>query len=1117
MKGFRNRFGIACTALLIAVTTALPVALITTDVAAQGITASIEGTVLRPDGQAATGATATVTDGRDGRRQSAGADDRGIITFRSISAGGPYTIRISDDGVEDIVITDLYADVAGTSSFTVTFEAASAGIEEIVVTAAQIETITTASGPASTFSLEQITDMPSTTRQIRDIIRLDPKISIGQTGDGGDQSGAISCLGGSSRTNSFTIDGVRANDAFGLNLSGNLARFTFPIPFDSVAAAAVEFSPVSVEYGQFSGCNINVVTKSGENEFHGGGFYLFNDDGLTGSEIKNEKYDQGTFERENYGFELGGPIIKDKLFFYTSYEKFDTATVNPWGALDDSSFPRQGTAPPPPTLAEVNQINSILSSQYGRDAGSIVRNLPVTSERVFGRIDWNISDDHRLEATYATIEEATVIGDDIGTGRGAFTFADNFHARGSDSETYGVRFYSDWTDRLSTELRWSTQEVIDAQNPVGGGEAQDATPLPRIAISPGFASEFAGTSFVSGPGTFRSANKLTTKKDQFKLKADYQMGDHLLTAGYETESVDIFNLFIINATGTVFFRDVAALEAGTAYEIISANSFTGVPDDAAAAFTRDIDSFYIQDRWNINDSMELIFGVRFDSYKSDDAPLLNPNYVNRYGISNQIGFDGLDATQPRIGFNWILPDKFGDTRISLGYGVFSGNDPTVWFSNAFQNFGGALGRAQATTAAGCDGSELNVLAGGSFAGIPDCVLDAAQDQALNTAGAVNATDPKIKLATVTRYSFGIEHNTAFDSEFLSDWNVRADLIYGSLKDQYDFLDLSLQQVGNAPDGRPIYDQVDVLAAGCDATFNGPREGYSNLSPACFAASVNQDVFLTNRSGSGGHTFTASFQLSKAFDFDNGWDLNLSGGYSYNESEVGNPGTSFTASENFRAVVANDIVNLPLGPSLRNTPHNFVLSTTFSKYIWGDNKTSISAFMQRRAGSPVSVVFNGQPFAGDIGDTGGRARNLLYVPRDENDATVTFDPDFPVAEFFAWADANGLNRGRIQKKGTLDEAWASDLDIRIQQEIPFFGGSKAKIYLDIENVLNMIDDSYGSKRFYNTQDIQSAVGVVSAGIDTDTNTYNFTSFNPPVEVLDTWDSLYRIQLGIRVDF
>ena len=348
--------------------------------------------------------------------------------------------------------------------------------------------------------------MPSTTRQIRDVIRMDPRVSIGETGDGGDQSGAISCLGGSSRTNSFTVDGVRATDAFGLNLSGNLSRFTFPIPFDTVSAAAVEFSPVSVEYGQFSGCNVNVVTKSGGNEFHGGASGFYNDDGMTGSEIDGKKFDQGEFQRENYGFDIGGPILKDKLFFYAAYEKFDTATTNPVGSTDDSSFPRNDTIF---TTAELEQIQGILASKYDRDTGAPVRNLPVTSERIFGRIDWNINENHRVEATYTSVEEATTIADDIGTGRGEYTFADNFHARGSESETLGFRLYSDWTDRLSTEIRYSTQEVVDLQNPVGGGEAQDAVPKPRIAMTAhSLPVNSRGTEFVSGPGTFRSANKL---------------------------------------------------------------------------------------------------------------------------------------------------------------------------------------------------------------------------------------------------------------------------------------------------------------------------------------------------------------------------------------------------------------------------------------------------------------------------------------------------------------------------------------------------------------------------------------------------------------------------------
>jgi outer membrane receptor protein involved in Fe transport len=1088
MKGLINKAGIACTAVLLTLATAIPFVVISSDVSAQEITSAITGTVLLPNGQPATGASA-----------------------------GPYTIRITAEGYEDLMITDLYTDVAGTSSFTVALETASADIEEITVTAAQIETITTASGPASTFTSQTINDMPSTQRQIRDILRIDPRVSVGETGDGGDQSGAISCAGGSSRTNSFTIDGVRATDNFGLNLSGNLARFTFPIPFDTVAGAAVEFAPVSVEYGQFSGCNINVVTKSGENEFHGGAFYLFNDDGMTNDKIDGEKFDQGTFERENYGVEFSGPIIKDKLFFYTAYEKFETATVNQFGAADDSSFPRSETSL---TTAELNQIRDILRSDYDRDPGDVVRNLPVESERIFARFDWNINDDHRLEGAYTSLEETTTINDDMDGGtRGAFTFSDNFHLRGSDSETYAVRLYSLWTDKLSTEFRWSTQEVIDIQNPVGGGEQQDAVPKPRIAISAfGVASEFFGQDFASGPGTFRSANSLSTEKDQLKLKFDYQAGNHLITGGYEYETLDVFNLFIINATGTIFFNSVQDLADGNAYEIISANTFTGDPNDAAASYSRDVNSLFLQDRWQINDSVELIFGVRYDWYETDDLPLENPNYIERYGITNQVSYDGLDIIQPRIGLNYTLPESWGDTRLSLGVGVFSGNDPTVWFSNAYQNFGGTLGRATATGTAACAGlfndDDLIPGFGNGAPSIPSCVLDAAQDQALNIAGTVNSTDPDFELPNVTRYSIGLEHNTSFESDFLSDWNLRADFIYSDLKDQVAFLDLSLQEVGSAPDGRPIYAQVNPQNDGCNATFNGPREGFSNVTDDCFGGAT-QDIFFTNQPGDGGHTLTFSLQANKMFTWGDSWSANVAGGYSYNESEIANPGTSFTAAENFRAVVAEDIVNLPLGPSLRNVPHNFVISTIISNEFWSGYKTSIGAFFQRRAGAEISPVFTGG-FSGQIGDTGDRARNLVYIPTGEDDPLVDFGEDFDTSAFFAWADRNGLKRGQVQKKGGIDEAWASDLDIRIQQEIPFFGRAKGKIFLDIENFLNLMSSSGGSKKYINTTDIQSAVAVVDATIEDD-NTYTYNSFETPVRLADAFDSLYRIQLGVRVDF
>jgi hypothetical protein len=218
-------------------------------------------------------------------------------------------------------------------------------------------------------------------------------------------------------------------------------------------------------------------------------------------------------------------------------------------------------------------------------------------------------------------------------------------------------------------------------------------------------------------------------------------------------------------------------------------------------------------------------------------------------------------------------------------------------------------------------------------------------------------------------------------------------------------------------------------------------------------------------------------------------------------------------------VYRELENPTIGPSYRNNPHNFVLAGTISKNFFGDNKTSLSAFFSRRKGNPISAVFFGD-YADFVGDQSDEARYLLYVPTDENDPIARFDSAQTASEFFAWAKKQGLKRGRIAPKGAIDEPWQSDLDIRIQQEIPFFGKSKGLVYLDIENVLNLIDDSWGAKSYIDTTDIDSAVGVIEAAVVDDGNggeIYEYSGFSAPTTTPDSWDSLYRIQLGIRVTF
>ncbi|HSG97345.1 MAG TPA: TonB-dependent receptor, partial [Woeseiaceae bacterium] len=778
--------------------------------------------------------------------------------------GGPYTIRVESARYQDALVTDVYTDLSAPASFSIALGGADEEIEEIVVLASQVQTVQMAVGPGSSFTLDDIESMPSIARQVRDVIRSDPRVSLGRADNGAGYG--INCLGANSRSNAFTIDGAVANDGFGLNEgTGTSARFAFPVPYDSISSVSVEFAPLDVQYGQFKGCAINVVTKPGSNEFFGSAFYLYNDEGLTGDKLQGDPVSSDPFEDLNYGFDLGGPIIKDKLFFFLSYEETDEGGIQNTGPIG-GGFANEDFL----TVAEAEQIAAILNSQYERNVGDIVRTLPQTSERTFLRLDWNINDQHRAEFTYTKLEELNLDPDDLGFD--GFTFRDNFEFEGIDQDIVSARLFSSWADNFSTEFRYSSFDVTDIQGPAGGGEAQDANPIPRIRVENGEGDAL----LLSGPGRFRSANALNYTIDQLKLSADYVVGDHTLTFGFEQESRDVFNLFIENATGTIVFDDIAALQAGTASQIDMFGSYTEDPSDAAALFKRDINTFYLQDEWQVSDSLMVIAGVRYDSYDSSDKPILNPVFEERYGFDNTQTFDGLELVQPRIGLTWDMPtSKWGQTQLTAGFGVFGGQDPTVHFANSYQNFGGAIGfarvRDNGSDTAPCTDADLQVIdEGNNFTGIPACLRQGAAAAARANTGPVAAVDPNFELPEDHRFHIGLKHFMESDIEFLDDWQIRLEYIHTKHKNATNWLDLRITESDiTLPDGRPKMMEVDPLLEGCDATFNGIGRGFSGsevvLGGACDdSGNPNQDILMTN--GVEGETDVFSVILGKDFQF-----------------------------------------------------------------------------------------------------------------------------------------------------------------------------------------------------------------------------------------------------------
>lgn len=1114
-------------AAALALTTAL--ATVATPVLAQQTTSNIRGVVANSSGAPLSGAAVTVTDTRTGASRTITTDANGSFSARNLTVGGPYTVSASADGFRAQRIEGVNISLSGLTALTFNLETVAAGVsaDEIIVVASRANVSELAIGPSASFNLETLESFPSIDRDIRDIIRLDPRVIIDGTNEDN-----ISCLGGNNRFNSFTIDGVRSADGFGLNASGFPNRNNLPLPFDAVRETAVEFAPFDVEYGQFTGCNINVVTKSGANEFSGAAFGVFNNDGLTGNTIDGRDVSGGEFRDWNWGASVGGPIIKDKLWFFAAYEE-----VQDGGSVVDTGPVGAGFANEDfLSLETANELDAILRDVYGRESGGIARLLPDESRRILGRVDWQINDDHRLEFTYSRLREERQDEDDAFGSFTDFTFLDNFEIEGTETENYSARLFSQWTDQLSTEIRASRIDVQDLQDPVGGGEAQDANPLPRLLIDSIDNPNGVPSNFLSGPGFSRSANDLQLQIDQLKLKANYELGNHLFTVGYELDQLDVFNLFVQEATGTISFLNIEDFRNGVASEIDGQGSFTGDINDAAAEFSRSIHTIYVQDEWRPTDALTLTIGLRYDWYVSEDEPNANPVFEERYGFSNTQAFEGLDIIQPRFGFNYDAGRTvFGETTFRGGAGVFSGGDPTVWFANNFQNFGGAI--ADVDERDGCTDADLQVIDGnGNFTGIPQCIIDAQIEQASANLGPVNAIDPDFEIPSLVRYNLGFNHFTdfgGFAGGFFDDWNAQVDFIYSQRRNSGTYQDLGSAQIGVAPDGRPVFEEIDPRLDGCDAELIGVNDGFANVTDACFAdGDVNQQLILTNIEGDQGRVITASLGLSKVFDFDVAnvpSRFNFNFGYAFTDNNERSPLTSSTAGSNFENVAVVDPRNVPLADSPFTNRHNITIGATYSMEFINNHPTQISLFYNARAGRSFSYVFeDGSGAFGEFDDNEDRA--LLYIPLLD-DPIVSFvdtlNRDDEViqtaaearAGFDAFIAENGLEqyRGQILPRNAFRDPWNHDMDIRISQSLPgFFGSDRFEIFADIENFLNLIDDGLNTSERFDRGDAIEGVPVIQAEIN-DEGLFEFSNFDFNGLEQEVDDSVWAVQFGVRYEF
>ncbi len=1133
---------------------------------AQQITSAIEGVVADASGAPVANATVQVTDTRTGSVRTITTGGDGRFAVRGLTVGGPYTVTASGDGLQGQTIENINASLQGATALTFALDRVATDSAEapIVVTGTRVTVQLRDIGPGSGFGSALIANAPTFNRDVRDIIRIDPRVSLDRDDSGSGQD-RISCLGGNDRGNTFTVDGVIQGDVYGLNDTGFSSRSSTPIPYDAVRETQVQFAPYDVEHGQFTGCAINVVTRSGTNRFTGGAFYEYTNSDLRGDSLTVDGIARPVAPIEpdrRWGGYLGGPIIPNRLFFFGAYERQEAGQSQDDGPTG-AGYANQINAI---SQAQFQQVSDILRTVYGIDTGPLVTNRPFTNERWFARVDWQINDDHRLELTYQRLDEATVRTDDFFTDQAApqITGLNTFYNSGTLSNYYAARLYSQWSDSFSTEFRASRSNITDRQDPVGGGEAQSANPIPRIIVGIDNPGVVDGT-ILAGPGTSRSANDLQTRIQQYRGLATFEAGGgHSLKGGFEWNRARIFNLFVQNATGTLVFRNIADLQAGLLSPGLGNNqtgtfpdqviggqtegafgnfSSTGDVNDAAARFGRSIYSVFLQDDWEVNDRFNLTAGVRMDWY-GGGHPRANPTFLQRYRFTNTTGFNDLNPViLPRLGFSYDI-DNFGPVsrlQVRGGVGMFSGGDPLVWFGNAFQNDG--RGFAQGTTqAAGCvppAPGQIDVVTNGTFTGVPTCIRANGIATAAAGLGDAQSIDPNIEQPTVFRANLGFQGQFGVGTGFFSGWRFNLDYIYSRYYNPYTIVDLSMTTAitgiagaglnGFTIDGRPIYRAIDPTVAGCTATLvsAGAPPVWANVNAACFNTARDDELMLTNSAGYRSHN--ASLLLSKDFDgglFTSGGRVSVNFGYAYTDSQDRRNMFNSTAGSNYDLTAAFDRQNPAASRGFYESRHNITASMLFREQFFGEYDTSLGFTFVARAGRPYSLTWTGGSVFGD--SVSGTNNALIYVPTGIGDPNLAPTSNAAavqqLVDFVSNTPCASRYAGRTIPRNTCSNDWYYDLDLTFSQELPGPGrligmNDTIRLFATFDNFLNFLDESWNIQRRRNFSGLQNVATVGS--IDAQ-GRYVVTAGRTQAQIdsdnlINVSSSVWRLKVGISWRF
>ncbi|MBE9489090.1 MAG: TonB-dependent receptor [Bacteroidetes bacterium] len=1019
----------------------------------QVTTSNIKGLILDETSQSLPGANVVAIHVPTGTKHGAATNFDGRYNLLNLRVGGPYSITVSYVGYKDQVFNDVFLTLGKTLNLDATLVADSEQLETVVIegTGGTGTFGSDRTGAETSVGRRELTRLPTISRSQADFTRLEPTASNGSFGGRNDQF------------NNFSLDGAIFNNPFGLDAATPGGQTNSqPVSIDAIEQIQVTTAPYDVTQSGFTGASVNAVTKSGTNEFHGTVYGFFRNEDMTGRKIKGDKLPKAKLEQKQYGISIGGPIVKNKLFFFANFEQDSRDD------LGQNWLPNTGSGAVNESRVLESDLLAVQSgfAAIGYDTGAYEGFLHKSeSHKGIFKLDWNLNDNNRLSVIYNYLNASrekpahpTAIAFREASAN-TLQFENSGYEINNQLQSIQVELNSTF-DNASNKLQIGYTHFDDFRNPF-------STPAPSVNIT-----KDGSPYIIVGHEPFSVHNRLDQKVFQFTDNLNFYKGDHTYTIGISFEKFRFNNSFNLVSYGFDLFGsvDINDFDAnnyvgGIANAQNVFNSNNSVPDGtpggwALAQTNVGQMSFYAQDEWNINEKFKLTYGLRFDkplffdsAEKAQDVidrgfvianqPYVNPNNGETVFIDNTQMPSSKWLYSPRVGFNY---DVNGDDSFQLrgGTGTFTGRFPFVWLGNQIA--------------------------------APDVFF-------------LQAVDPGYKFPQVWRTNIGADKR--FDDGLV----LTADVSYSK-----DLNGPHVQHWGltspsgtlNGVDNRPIYTAGDAL--------NGFGLG---AGPFVFTNSDKGRIW--NASFKAQKTFTNGLYAMLAYSYLNAKDVNSIEAEITSDAFAGNP-------------IVSDVNSDVLAHSKYGNQHR-IIGVASQKWDYGNDdtwSTTISTFFEYARGGRFNYVYGG-----DINGDGSPINDLIYIPTTSEISQMNFPVAGQAADFDAFIvqdDYLSGRRGQYAERYGAIAPWRGKWDVKFIQDYNFkVSGDKTntiQFSIDILNIGNLLSSDWGLTQQPNSK---QPVGVTVDGSGNPEYTFNS---GPDAETFGYDSSLlsrWQMQFGLRYIF